>query len=316
MKKTIIAAIVCMLGIASLFAQEQEDKEEAQTGVKYTTRITTVLTWPWGAQVGVTEVFKIPVLNFDNPLTRGNNITFKLGAELTPITLEGKFDIVWTPIAFLELYGGGGIGSGWSIKKLHGLSLNTFNVFGKTIKQPVNFTKAFYTAHVGGALQFDLGAIIPTDWTHIVFRIDQYFRYRALTGTNPYSSWTFQNDAGRNRNGLTYYGTYLLGYQMPLPLNLIALNVETAKKFFKVPANSRKSDWGEDRYNVAFGPIMSFKAHDVFTILLFAQWETSHVYISNDETLFYQKRLIDTSKMDKVIFKRVGVIFDIVIPHN
>ena len=252
---------------------------------------------------------------------RGNNIAFKLGAAVTPVTLEGKFDIVWTPIAFLEVYGGASIGSGWSIKLLgrniHGLALN-LNNGGETLKKPVNFTKAFYTANFGTALQFDLGAIIPTDWTHVIFRTDQYFLYRGVTGVGASDSWVIMDDYGENRNGFSYYGTYLIGYQLPLPMNMIAFRLETKKTFFSTSGTLDKSVWGEDRFDVVFGPIISFKPIDQLSILLIVQFENIHTYTNGtkDDTKFYQTRIIDKSKGDTIRFKRIGVIVDFTLPNN
>ena len=313
MKKLIVSAMVALLILSTLSAQEEG--ENAKSKVKYSTNINLAITYPWAGKLSVAEVIKVPFLNFNNPFMRSNNITFKLGAELTPVTVEGKFDVVWTPLAFLEVYGGASIGSGWTLKNWHGLALNQDDS-GTTLKVPINFKKAFYTANFGGALQFDLGALIPTDWTHIVFRIDQYFLYKGVTGVGSLSSWIFQNDDGENRNGFTYCGSYILGYQMPLPMNMIAFRIETEKTFFKVPAGVDKRNWGENRYNVVFGPIISFKPVDKLTIMLIAQWKTVRDYSVADAQKFYQARVIDKSKRDKVIFKRVGMIFDVTIPNN
>ena len=154
MKKLIVSAMAAILILGTLSAQEEQ--KEAKSKVKYSTNINFVANWPLEARLTVTETIKVPVLNFDNPFMRGNNIAFKLGAAVTPVTLEGKFDVVWTPLAFLEVYGGASIGSGWSIKLLgrniHGLALN-LNNGGETLKKPVNFTQALYTANFGTAVQ-------------------------------------------------------------------------------------------------------------------------------------------------------------------
>lgn len=313
--KKLIVSILAALFILGTLSAEEEKQEEPKSKVKYSTNINLVISYPWEGRLGVTETFKVPVLNFDNPFMRGNNIAFKLGAELTPVTLEGKFDVVWTPLAFLEVYGGASIGSGWKLSNWHGLSLNE-NKNGKTHKVPINFQKAFYSANFGGALQFDLGAIIPTDWTHIIMRTDQYFLYRGVAGLNPLESWVILDDDGENRNGFTYCASYVLGYQMPLPMNMIAFRLETKKTFFSVPDGFDKSTWGEDRFNMLFGPIISFKPIDKLTILLIAQWKNVRSYTDDDDTTFYQTRKIDKNKGDKVIFRRVGIIFDINIPNN
>lgn len=313
MKKLIVLVMAFLFILGSLSAQEEQ--EEPKSKVKYSTNINLVISYPWEGRLGVTETFKVPVLNLDNPFMRDNNIKFKLGAELTPVTIEGKFDVVWTPIAFLEVYGGASIGSGWKLLTWHGLSLNQ-NKAGKTHKTPVNFKKAFYSANFGGALQFDLGAIVKSDWTHIIARVDQYFLYKGVTGVSSLDSWVIMDDNGENRNGFTYCASYVLGYQMPLPMNMIAFRVETGKTFFKVPAGIDKSTWGEDRVNMLFGPIISFKPIDKLSILLIAQWKTIRDYAPGELQKFYQTRTLDKSKRDKVIFRRVGIVFDVTLPNN
>jgi len=321
MKKLIASMMVAVLILATLSAAEDGSKEKSK--VKYSTNINVAIAWPLEAKLSVAEIIKVPFLNFNTAFTRGNNIAFKLRADISPVTLEGKFDIVWTPVAFLELYGGASIGSGWSIitnsklGSIHGLSFNTANATGKTTIIPINFTRAFYSGNFGGAFQFDLGAIIPTDWTHVIARIDQYFLYRGIIDADLSASWVFQNDDGTNRNGWTYFGSYVLGYQMPLPLKLIAFQIETKKTLFRgVRAGLDKSDWGEDRFSVVFGPILNFQVTDMFTITLLAQLKTVHTYNSSDDTLFYQYRTINKSIADKVKFKRVAVIFDVTLPNN
>lgn len=313
MKKLIVLVMAFLFILGSLSAQEEQ--EEPKSKVKYSTNINLVISYPWEGRLGVTETFKVPVLNLDNPFMRDNNIKFKLGAELTPVTIEGKFNVVWTPLAFLEVYGGASIGSGWKLLTWHGLSLNQ-NKAGKTHKIPVNFKKAFYSANFGGALQFDLGAIVKSDWTHIIARMDQYFLYKGVTGVGPLDSWVIMDDNGENRNGFTYCASYVLGYQMPLPMNMIAFRVETGKTFFKVPAGIDKSTWGEDRVNMLFGPIISFKPIDKLSILLIAQWKTIRDYAPGELQKFYQTRTLDKSKEDKVIFRRVGIVFDVTLPNN
>ena len=147
MKKLIASVIGALLILSTLSAQEEGAEEKSK--VKYSTNINLAITYPWAGKLSVTEVIKVPVLNFDNPFMRGNNIKFKLGAELTPVTVEGKFDVVWTPLAFLEIYGGASVGSGWTLAGWHGLALNQ-DVSGTTQKVPINFKKAFYTANLFG----------------------------------------------------------------------------------------------------------------------------------------------------------------------
>ncbi|MGP1594105.1 MAG: hypothetical protein ACTTH8_02530 [Treponema sp.] len=310
MKKIILAAVLYGIISSVLYAEKEHDR------IEYTTKITTALAFPLETVTSITEHIKIPVLHFDTPLTKDNNITLKPGIDISPVSIEGKFEAAWTPVAFFEFYTGGSIGSGWNIPGLgiRGLALNTeYKMYTQYV--PIDFQRMVYSFYCGGALQFDLAAFVPGEWSHLVCRIDQYGIYKGLHKTDNLTSWVWKHDSGTNRNGWRYNASYILGYQTPLPLNMIALRVETEKTFFAVPANKDKRLWGEDRFKVTFGPLFNFEITNWFSILLLAQFETLHTsHISED--VFYQNRFIHTSKQDTVHFKRVGAVFDITLKHN
>ena len=243
MKKLFIGIALCSFFFLPLTAHEEEHKrpssEHNNKKVTYTTTINAIVTWPAQALVGVTQSFKVPFMQFDNPLTKDNNINFKIGAEITPITTEGKFNITWTPIAFLELYTESRIGSGWKLtNELLGAAINENNG-GKTNKTPINFSKAVYSFALGGAFQFDLGAVIPHDWSHVIFKTDHYALYKAMTGVNSETSWLYQADYGENRNGWRYMSSYVIGYKLPLFLDLIAMKIDVEKKLFAFSQRAR-----------------------------------------------------------------------------
>ncbi|MDR2111342.1 MAG: hypothetical protein LBP32_08560 [Spirochaetaceae bacterium] len=80
------------------------------------------------AKLSVIQGFTFPLLRGENPLTAGNNIKTTLSAEVSPISLNGLAEAVWTPIAFFQLAAGGRIGSGWNItlfgSELRGIGIN------------------------------------------------------------------------------------------------------------------------------------------------------------------------------------------------
>lgn len=315
MKKLFISALLCLSFFLPLISQEKNNEqttsEQGKKKVAYTTTINAIVTYPAQALAGVTQSFKIPFMQFDNPLTKDNNIDFKIGAEITPITVEGKFNITWTPLAFLELYAESKIGSGWKLKlqkDLLGLAVNEDNG-GKKKLVPLNFSKAVYSFALGGAFQFDLGAVIPHDWSHVVFKTDQYALYKAMTGVKPETSWLYQADSGENRNGWRYMSSYVIGYQMPLFLDLIGMKIDVEKKLFTPPEGRDSKKWGEDLLLTTFGPIINFNIKKDYNIMLLAQWYTYPVYKSGTKYDFYQTRVLDTDKKTQVRFYQVGLIF-------
>ena len=54
MKKSILSVFAGLFIITTLFAQDA--KEENHAGVKYTTHITSVITYPWGVQLNVYNI--------------------------------------------------------------------------------------------------------------------------------------------------------------------------------------------------------------------------------------------------------------------
>ena len=313
MKKLFIGIVLCSFLFLPLTAHEESHKSQSSEHhsnkkVAYTTTINAIVTWPPQALVGVTQNFKVPLMQFDNPLTKDNNINFKIGAELSPISFEGKFGIVWTPIAFLEFYTESRVGSGWNIKTLYGLALNKNNA-GKSNYIPLNFSKSIYSFSFGGAFQFDLGAVIPNDWSHVVFRTDQAALYKAMSGVDSETSWLSQADSGENRNGWKYQASYLIGYKMPIFLDLIAMKIDVEKKLFASPKGLDNKVWGENLFLTTFGPIINFNIKKDYNIMLLAQWQTKPLYKGGGEADFYQTRVLDTDKKTQVKFYQIGIVF-------
>ena len=314
MKKLFIGIALCSFFFLPLTAHEEEHKSPSSEHhnnkkVSYTTTINAIVTWPAQALVGVTQSFKVPFMQFDNPLTKDNNINFKIGAEITPITTEGKFNITWTPIAFLELYTESRIGSGWKLtNELLGTAINENNG-GKTNKTPINFSNAVYSFALGGAFQFDLGAVIPHDWSHVIFKTDHYALYKAMTGVNSETSWLYQADYGENRNGWRYMSSYVIGYKLPLFLDLIAMKIDVEKKLFASPKGLDNKVWGEDLFLTTFGPIINFNIKKDYNIMLLVQWYTYPVYKNEGKDDFYQTKILDTHKKTQVKYYQVGLIF-------
>ncbi|UYT07090.1 hypothetical protein OE909_08990 [Treponema denticola] len=313
MKKLFICIALCSFFFLPLAAREEthenHSSEHSNKKVAYTTTINAIVTWPPQALVGVTQSFKVPLMQFDNPLTKDNNINFKIGAELSPISFEGKFNITWTPIAFLEFYTESRVGSGWKLtNELLGTAINE-NKGGKSNSIPINFSKAVYSFTLGGTFQFDLGAVIPHDWSHVIFKTDQYALYKAMSGVNSETSWLYQADSGANRNGWRYMSSYVIGYKMPLFLDLIAMKIDVEKKLFAPPKGLDNKKWGEDLFLTTFGPVINFNIKKDYNIMLLAQWYTYPVYKNEVKDDFYQTKIIDTDKKTQVKFYQVGIVF-------
>ncbi|MCL2802197.1 MAG: hypothetical protein FWD28_10610 [Treponema sp.] len=259
------------------------------------------------AKLAYTHRFVFPLLQGDSPFTENNNLKLALTAEATPISLNGLVNATLTPIAFIEVSAGARLGTGWPLNlfggDLYGTGLN-LNILNAPVYSGSAFDALLWKAHIGAALQFDLAALIPGDWNHVIARtyheINIHGNSRAQTG----QAWYFENDDGENMNGLNYYGNFLIGYQMPIFLNLVGFLTEMNLNLYDTPG---RSVWGDDLIRWTFTGILSFEITEQFSIAILAQFRTRRNFTeANWKDLHYQARSVDTSNPLRLEFYRIA----------
>jgi hypothetical protein len=157
-----------------------------------------------------------------------------------------------------------------------------------------------------------MAAIFPGDWNHVVFRSYHEGRYWGYSAASGGDSWILENDDGENRNGFNYYGSYLVGYQMPIFLNTVGFMAEMDKYLYDTP--NRKA-WGDELGRWTLSALLNFTITRWFDAALIAQFETRRNYIeANAEDIFYQHRNIDTDSRRRLAFYRVAAILSFKLP--
>jgi hypothetical protein len=271
------------------------------------------------AKLGITRNYTFPLLRGEGALTENNNLNLALTAEVSPISLNGIAEAVFTPIAFLQAVAGTRIGSGWNIRlfgsDLHGIGVNRRGADRRPEIAGDAFNGLIWNAYAGAVFQFDLAALIPGDWNHVVFRTYHAGRYSGYTAASNDESWYFENDDGQNRNGFTYYGNYLLGYQMPgtkgsLFLNTVGLMAEMELYLYDTP---NREAWGDHLARWTFGPIFNLTVTEKFSAAVIIQFRSRRNYIQGRENaltkeVFYQDRILDTSNPRYLSFYRAAAI--------
>jgi hypothetical protein len=178
------------------------------------------------AKLDAGYTFKIPMLQGDGPLFSGNNLKLKGNIGVSPIAATVSLDAVLTPIAVIELSLGASVGTGWDfdLMSLEGLKLSSGYLGSALFSDQLN--GMYYKAKAGAAFQFDTAAILPGDWTSVVLRTYHELNYQGYTNADADLAWEYEN-GGAMVNGFNYKGEYLIGYQMPLKLNMVAILLET-----------------------------------------------------------------------------------------
>jgi len=174
--------------------------------------------------------YTIPVPFSDNPLVSGNRVHVYGKFELSPVSMMPAFGVSFSPIAFLDFNAGASIAAGWNFDLLGIQGIAVWNHADQEYKSLV-FESALVQAWFQGTFMFDLAALMPGDWNHVVTMNTFKVHYSGLThGGEDGNPWLYHG-SGEQANGLKYYASFLLGYQMPLALQTVALQAELEGHF-------------------------------------------------------------------------------------
>jgi hypothetical protein len=269
----------------------------------------------------LTETLTFPFLRGEGPLTEGNNIKTIFTAEVSPVSVSGIAEAVWTPVAFFQAAAGAKAGSGWNVDLfgtgIYGLGINAPGARDSSGQRKSEVKeKAFeglvWNAWGGGALQFDLAALFPGDWTHVLFRTYHEARYSMYTRAAGGEAWFFEADYGENQNGWVYYSSYLLGYQMPLSpvLDTIAFMAELKKNLYNTPGGEI---WGEHLGDWIFSGFLNFSLSPRFRTTLAFQLRSWRNHGSSDlenaGMIYYQDRELQGDYGERrLAFYRAAII--------
>ena len=194
-------------------------------------------------------------------LLKDSNIRIKTAFELCPVTVRPLVSVSFTPLPFLVFRTNASIGKGWSAFGFKGLCKLDEN--GKIIKKSIKyenltpFGNYYYDFWFSGLFQFDTGAIFPGDWTHAVMQASYTVSYVGVTGVDDGKIWLWQL-VRNNCNGWRYTANFVLGYQMPLPLSMIAVNTDVYALFNSDDYGIYSSSYNGDFTNVTISPMLKF----------------------------------------------------------
>jgi len=287
----------------------------AETDLKSETSLSLAVSSLPEAKLIFARSFTFPCLQGDNPLVKDNNVKFGLNAELSPISMDLLGNVAFTPVAFFELSAGGMVGSGWIINlfgsELRGIGLNRPDDHNLTSVDGSAFDGFFGEGHLGGALQFDLAALIPGEWNHVVFRSYHEIGYKMYSRAEKGEPWFFENDDGENQNGWNYYASYLAGYRMPVFLDTVALLAEIEKYLYNTPGGDK---WGDSLGRWTFGLLTNFTISKRFSCALLTQFRTLRNYTNyaygDKSDLFYQYRNLDSGNPRTFSFYRTVLVLN------
>lgn len=214
-----------------------------------------------------TAGYTIPVPFGENALVKDNKLRFYADFELSPVSIAPALGVSFTPIAFLNFSAGTSIGAAWDLIGIQGLAKWNPLKYDEELQkngsyESLPFKSARWDAWFQGAFMFDLAAVVPGDWNHVITYNSYKVMYRGITsGGENGNPWLYQG-SGEKINGWQYGANFIIGYQMPLVpvLDTVAVQTELDGQF------NGKKDFAAQYYkaepnfmNVAISPILVFK---------------------------------------------------------
>ncbi len=234
--------------------------------------------------------YVIPLPLSSHPLMRGSSLTLSPALELAPITFSPKFDVAFSPAAFLVFYAGGKIGTGWNIDPLGAKGLAVFNEATGDYESVVPFASYMYQWHLEGLFQFDLAAVLPGEWNHVVMQARYKFLYENLLNVGGHQEfWRWQGTLEK-ASGWQYLSSIVVGYQMPLVLQMVALQFEFEGYFDKHDFPDWAQRWNPEFMKVGISPVLGFQFNEKHSLLVQFRFRSRRSFateLKEDANQFY-----------------------------
>ncbi|MFA7672125.1 MAG: hypothetical protein WCY53_07730, partial [Sphaerochaetaceae bacterium] len=133
-----------------------------------------------------------------------------------------------------------------------------------------SFKGIYLKGKVGAALQFDTAAFFSSKWASIFARTYHELSLQSYTNVGKGGAWNFEM-SGYKGDGLFYHGEYIVGYNMPLILDKVAVMVETDINNF--------NDFMSTDMLITLSPLLNFRVLDNLNITALVQFnnKASHI---------------------------------------
>ena len=168
-------------------------------------------------------LYTLPFLQADNLLMENNHLTLGANLQVTPVTFKPSIELAFSPLAVLELKAGFIGGTGWYFSPFGAQGAGEYDIKKHCYETISPFQQWYLDAYGCAKFMFDVGAVWEGDWHHIVMTASYTAGYQKMTGTS--EVWQWQANSYPMANGWIYEQDYFLGYQMPIALSLIGLDV-------------------------------------------------------------------------------------------
>lgn len=257
------------------FAYYPESKEMVNKNKTHFSPLTGIYSGVEARVTGNAE-YKIPTPLGDHWLLNGANVVLGSALEISPVSIKPEARIKFSPVPFLVFSAGAQAGTGWNLLGIQGMSVYK-NSSPENYTDSTPFASWFLKWWAQGTFQFDTGAVIPGDWTHVVMLYSYQVYYEKITSAENQQTWNWQC-TGDRVNGLKFYQNAIIAYEMPLVLHRAGLMAE-ADGYYK-SSDYRNSKFKGDFITYSINPLFQFKLSEHTTLTTLLTFSTRRSYES------------------------------------
>lgn len=226
-------------------------------------------------------------------LLSGANVELTGSLELSPVSLRPKLSVDFTPVPFLVFGAGASIGSGWNPLGFDGMSKYNFKKAEYESLTP--FAHYYYDYWASATFQFDTGALIEGDWSHVVLVASYKWIYQGITGVDDGEIWEWQVFPGC-ANGWQYSVTGVLGYQMPLVLNMVGVMGEFYGHYDPADYGKIGKTFDGDFMWIDLSLLLSFKLNETNSLTTLYTVEGERSFATKHEKADEEPLLVKTGR--------------------
>lgn len=226
--------------------------------------------------------YVIPTPLGEHWLLSDSHVTLQTNFQAVPVTMRSINKVIFTPFPFLEFEAGTSLGTGWNMGNIKGFT--ALNEETHLYENLTTFKNYYYDFWFMGTFQFDTGALIPGDWTHVVMLAQYQVIYKGITGLEDTGIYNWQTVPGQVK-GLQYYAQFIIAYQMPLILYRAGIINEFTAHYDGSDYGVFNENYDGDFTTILISPFLQFKLKNEDTVSITLQFSNRRSFAEEHKKL-------------------------------
>ena len=191
----------------------------------------------------------------NNWLLKDSNLVFIGGLELSPVSVRPMVSLAFTPLPFMVLRTGASVGWGWNYLGIEGLCRLDKDTM--EYEHLSTFSHPYYDVWASATLQFDTGAVISGEWSHLVMLATFSSAYSGIAGLE--DKGIFEWQCSKNKAcGLSYEFQTILAYQMSFALRLAGVMYKMNGYYYGNVYGEYDKNFNGSFSEISISPVLQF----------------------------------------------------------